>query len=189
MEQLSLSRCNILHCDGGSFLLLLPNINEVNSYIDKLQKKFNQWLLDNFGTQLYLSIGSDACSANDLKESNNQKNSFASAFFEMTANNFSAYDNSTLEELFSFNGQYNMILDGRKECSICHTSSVQLMPYDNDKAMICPTCFNLYKLGEAILDDNFKLTITDKKSINTIEVFSYDKPCYLSVINDKLEPE
>lgn len=66
LEQIGLSRANVLYSGGGHFYILAPNIEDTKKAIDKLQAKMNRWLMENIGINLYLAIGMAECSANNL---------------------------------------------------------------------------------------------------------------------------
>ena len=77
LEQIGLSRANVLYSGGGHFYILAPNIEDTKKAIDKLQAKMNRWLMENIGINLYLAIGMAECSANNLMKSEAQGNLFA----------------------------------------------------------------------------------------------------------------
>ena len=60
------SRANLLYSGGGHCYLLLPNTAPVRQAADAWNTRFNEWLFDEFGTQLFLAHGYTACTANQL---------------------------------------------------------------------------------------------------------------------------
>lgn len=71
LEQLSLSRANLIYSGGGHCYLLVPNTVQSKKIIQRKEEETNQWLLDTYGIALYVAGGYAECSANDLK--NNPK--------------------------------------------------------------------------------------------------------------------
>lgn len=198
LEKITLSHANILHCEGDSFYLLLPNTIETIESIRQLQENFNEWLLKNLNSNMYLAIGFSECSAMDLMHSDEQHSIFDDVNSEANFNNYTRYNKEALTQLFSFDGKYNVLADNTRECSICHTSTKELFPYDYDKdyddedtiSLACPSCLGLYKLGELILTKNLLFIISDTKVIKTFEalpIFSYEKDAYLFAIDNDCE--
>ena len=61
-----LSRANLLYSGGGHCYLLLANTDFTKAQLTRVNEIFNQWLLDSFGTRLFLTHGWTECSGNDL---------------------------------------------------------------------------------------------------------------------------
>lgn len=62
----SVSRANLLYSGGGNCHLLLPNTAAVKEILTQWNFRFNDWLLAEFGAQLFLAHGWTECCANDL---------------------------------------------------------------------------------------------------------------------------
>ena len=61
-----LSRVNLLFHGGGQCHLLLPKTEAVEEALAVWNRKFNNWLIQEFGISLYMDHGWVACSGNDL---------------------------------------------------------------------------------------------------------------------------
>ena len=61
-----MSRANLLYSGGGHCYLLLPNTPTVEDALKQWNTRFNDWLLAQFGVQLFIAHGWTACSGNDL---------------------------------------------------------------------------------------------------------------------------
>ncbi len=189
LETAGLSRANLLYSGGGHFYLLAPATDAVKKQIALLRDKCNEWLLEKFSIQLYLAIGYAECSANDLRESNQQRNIFAAVSKKVNEDKLSRYSEDTLSELFNPSGRYSVLKDGSRECSICHTSSSTLVQYgdaDSDtETLACPLCKALYILGEKIFDKNKVFVVSSEYAENTIEVFGYHEKRWLYIVDQK----
>lgn len=183
LDQLELSRCNLIYSGGGSFQLLLPNTQNTQKIFKLWREKVNQWLLDNYGTNLYLSIGSVMLSADDMmvkeKSVSNMGKSFRELRKKLNDDNRGRYSTKQLQELFNPDSFINKNSNGEHECCVCHSSSKNLIPYDEDmpETMVCQSCHNLKKLGKSVLECDvtaiFKAgeTLLDKENIMSLPAF------------------
>ena len=185
LEALELCRANLLYTGGGHFYVLAANTEKTKQTIEVLKVKLNQWLLEKFGTQLYMAMGYAPCSADDLRSSGTQRNVFAAVSKELNNDKLCRYDTDSLEQLFDSNSIYNKNMDKARECSICHLSSTELQKLDNvSEGYVCPTCAGLYKLG-GVLFQKEVFVILDTDIENSLEVFGSEKQLYLAVVNNK----
>ena len=154
LEELSLSRANLLYTGGGNFYMLLPNTEKAKSVLSIAQQKVNDWFLKTWGTSLYLAIGYAECCADDFKAGTDNRlgKLYPKVRNELSKDKHSRYNVDQLNDLFYSNSLINKTLDGSRECGICHTSSSKLVPYEKDKdTLACPACAGLRKLGEKLL--------------------------------------
>lgn len=187
LEELELCRANLLYTGGGHFYVLAANTARTTQLVKNLQNKCNQWLLEKFGTQLYMAMGFAACSANDLRESGEQRNVFAAVSRELNKDKLCRYDAESLEQLFDSNSIYNKNIDGSRECSICHLSSTELVKSKISDGYVCPTCKGLFDLGQNLFKKDI-FVVLDTELADSIELFGMEKKLYLTVMN-KLELE
>ena len=66
LSSCGVSRANLLYAGGGHCYVLLPNTAEVRERLERWNARFNDWLLHEFGLELYLADGWAACSADEL---------------------------------------------------------------------------------------------------------------------------
>ena len=78
VAKMGLSRTNLIYSGGGHAWLLLPNTEKAVSQIREFEEETNAWLLETFGTELYMAAGSAPCSAHELE--NNPKGSYRQLF-------------------------------------------------------------------------------------------------------------
>lgn len=151
LEDLQLSRCNVLYSGGGHFYILGPATETAKEIVKALEVSVNQWLLDHVGTKLYISLGVATCTGNDLINGEKQHKLFDEASRETEKGKISRYAKENLEDLFNPNSTINSVREGDKECSICHTSSVELKLYGDTESLACHMCDSLYHLGEVLV--------------------------------------
>lgn len=184
LESLNLSRANLLYSGGGNFYCLLPNTQEAKDRLAELKTKVNKWLLNHWGSSLYLSVGWGECSGDDVKVNNdNSLGKVYKAVREMISKDkYSRYSPEDLTLLFDPSSEINKTLDGTRECSVCHNSSVELIKYGEGDTMSCPNCKALRDLGEELLWGDV-LAIFSELPPNTssIEIPSMDNKLYIKV--------
>lgn len=198
LEILELSRCNLLYSGGGGFYLLLPNTSRTLDVLGEVNKAVNNWLLKYFGSRLYLSMGWAECSAADFKIGESDQNPLGVRYQQihdqLDQDKHARYNVEQLTQLFNPHSVLNRTKDGTRECSICHTSSAELMKYDaagESDTWACRTCRNLRGLGEKLLKHNL-LVVTDNL-LARAEAYSLPVPSvsgekYITFLgHDKLE--
>lgn len=182
LEQIGLSRANVLYSGGGHFYILAPNIEDIKKSIDKLQAKMNRWLMENIGINLYLAIGTAECSANNLMKSEAQGNLFATVNKKLKDDKTIRYskDEDFLEYIFNVEKEEDT---AKKECNICHNLVDKLWKYNSDEEIACEFCLNLYKLGQDILTQDLVFVISEEKIDGGIKIFGKDKDLYMYAVN------
>lgn len=182
LEQIGLSRANVLYSGGGHFYILAPNIEDTKKAIDKLQAKMNRWLIENIGINLYLAIGTAECSANNLMKSEAQGNLFAIVNKKLKDDKTIRYskDEDFLEHIFNVEKEKDT---AKKECNICHNLVDKLGKYNSDEEIACEFCLNLYKLGQDILTQDLVFVISEEKIDGGIKIFGKDKDLYMYAVN------
>lgn len=187
LTKLDLCRANLLYTGGGHFYVLAANTKRTKEILEEIKTQCNQWLLEKFGTQLYMALGYAACSANDLRKSGSQRNIFAAVSRELNKDKLCRYDADSLAKLFDSKSIYNKNIDGSRECSICHLSSTELVKSQISDGYVCPTCKGLFELGQNLFKKDI-FVVLDTELAGCIELFGTEKKLYLTVMN-KLELE
>ena len=180
LRELHLSRANLLYNGGGHFYLLAANTEKTKAVLAKMHKASNSWLLENFGAQLYMAMGSAECSADDLRSSGAQRSVFSAVSRELSKDKLHRYDEENLLKLFDSNSVYNKNLDGSRECSICHLSSRELV--SDEHGDICPSCRGLYDLGKQLFEPEKVFAVLDIAIDGSLELFGYEKKQHLAVL-------
>lgn len=162
LERLSLSRAQILFMGGGHFYLLLPNSEGNIKAVEHVIDNANRWLLAVTKGLLFLAHGHVPCSANQLMNKlpngdtglSVQRKIFSDANTLVSRNKTQRYIGDTLAQLFNTHSQYNAHIEGSRECTVCHTSSIKLTNYRNEQRDICPLCKGLLDMGETIISSD-----------------------------------
>ena len=158
----SMSRSALLYTGGGHFYLLLPNTRKVRSLLAEYHEMINDWMIRHFGDALYLAMAWTPCAAEEFRAEgagsaeDGERCGTQAAFQRLSemleAEKIARYSPAQLASLFSPESACNRALDATRECSICHTSSTQLVPYRGEEGTdACPMCANLYLFGQRIL--------------------------------------
>ena len=192
IDDLRLTRCNLLYSGGGHFYILGSATEEAKSIVKRVESSINQWLLKHVGTKLYIALGMATCSGNDLIQGEMQHALFGNASREASKGKISRYTKENLADLFNPNSALNSVGEGDKECSICHTSSVQLFPYGDTDSLACHMCDSLYSLGELLVQENeYILGVAEPQevlqNIPCIPIYSSDSTNLYIIGKDTLE--
>ena len=184
----SMSRSSLLYTGGGHFYLLLPNTEEVQEILRRYHEAVNDWMMRHFGDGLYLAMAWTPCAAEEFRaesEAAEGKRSGTQAVFQrlselLEAEKLKRYSPSQLAALFSPQSACNRVLDAARECSICHTSSVELRAYRGEEgAEACPMCANLYLFGERILTEDI-FCVSEEEQAESLPLPGLGRELYLS---------
>lgn len=181
LEALSLYRCNLLYTGGGHFYMLLPNTEETDRILNLVQEKINNWFVSEFADSLYIAIASVEASAIDLKCT---KGIFKSVSRLLSKKKQSRYNKKQLEKLIF--PQKNI---SERECTICKTSSKETnsRKFISSDIETCEVCYQLFKLGEKLVQDDIKLIVSNTKTEDSLNLPTLaDKPKFLNVTNEKV---
>ena len=183
LEELELTRANLLYSGGGNFYVLLPNTQLVQDKLTEVKNKVNRWFLEKWGSSLYLSMGWAECSGDDFKggEDNRLGKVYKRVREKISRDKHSRYSVEELGMLFDHGSELNRTLDKTKECSICHNSSHELVEYGKD-SVACPNCKALRDLGAELLKGDV-LAVFDECPADTasVEIPATDGKMYLAV--------
>ena len=145
LSGVGLSRANLLYSGGGHCYLLLPNTARTVETLKAWNLRFNDWLLEAFGTRLYLADGWTECTANELtnRPASQKASGTESPYKEMFRRVSSAVAKKkirryTAEQVLRMNagGADN---DGR-ECRVCGRSDKLISDKYNDGQYLCRWC-------------------------------------------------
>lgn len=196
IEELELSRANLIYSGGGHFYLLCANTEKLNEIINLAKEKINAWLLEKYGNSLYIALAAQECTANDfMTQANEKTNKLGNLFRKLSAKLAQAktnrYTEQQLTDMFDPNSSLNKIKNAEKECANCKTSTSKLQKYSaNTEIEVCSACNIIYELGHHILSGN-KVMIVSKEQgkcglLDTpIELPILKTPKYLYLISEK----
>lgn len=192
LEDLQLTRCNVLYSGGGHFYILAPATEAAVDIVNLVEASVNQWLLEHVGTKLYIAFGMATCTGNDLINGEKQHKLFGDVRQNSDKGKVSRYTKENLVDLFNPNSTINSVREGDKECSICHTSSVELKLYGDTGSLACHMCDSLYHLGEVLVQsEELVLGVAEKQDIlemlPAIPIYSGNRTNLYIISKRKLE--
>lgn len=172
LKEMDLTEVNLLYKDSQHSYFIIGN-TEVNvTLIKRKQEEFNKFLLNNYGIKLYMSIGWEPFSANEVMGKDNAmapKEKYAELFStidkKIQKENRSKYDAQTIIKLNKAGKK-----SGR-ECSICH--SVSSLLADENKCVLCQKLedfsSNIQNEKYFVIDqDSNGLPLNDQDYLNTV---------------------
>ena len=153
LDKLGLNRANLLYVGGGHAYFVLANTEKTVETLVQFEKDFNQFLLANFQTRLYVAFGWGSFAAKDIMSELNSPESYRQVYQKasrmISEKKISRYDYQTLM-LLNRGGK-----SSEKECEICH-SVENLVSYHDQK--VCDICRGLYQFSKEIAHDHFIIT-------------------------------
>ena len=153
LDKLGLNRANLLYVGGGHAYFVLANTEKTVETLVQFEKDFNQFLLANFQTRLYVAFGWGSFAAKDIMSELNSPESYRQVYQKasrmISEKKISRYDYQTLI-LLNRGGK-----SSERECEICH-SVENLVSYHDQK--VCDICRGLYQFSKEIAHDHFIIT-------------------------------
>lgn len=142
LNELQLSRANLIYSGGGHCYLLLPNTREVKITVKNYLRELNQWFLQHFGISLYVAGAFAPCSGNTLR--NEPEGSYAQLFRQVSGQisrqKLHRYSGGQIRSL---NSQEN--IDYTRECIICKKIG------HTDSDGVCTLCRQFERLSQNVL--------------------------------------
>lgn len=187
LESCGLSRANLIYSGGGHCYMILPNTPTVLELCRKNEHTMKRWLMDNFGTSLYMACAWEECSADDLTNEPAEDAPYREIYInlsrKLSAKKMHRY---TAEDISILNQPYDG--DMHRECSICGRSDRLVKAADSDD-YYCRLCDMFIRLGSVIVKKNMIMPVTrSKPDKNTIswQLPSINGDVYLSFCTDSI---
>ena len=156
LDNLGLSRINVLYSGGGHSYLLLPNDEVVITKLNEYNIELNNWLVDTFDISLYVGHGYAPCSADVLR--NNPDGSYSELFRNVSrmisrqkSNRYNA------SQLISINNRVSG--DYTRECKVCRRLG-KLNEFGE-----CSMCSAIKDFSNDILKDNYFVVDEDPTGV------------------------
>lgn len=169
-----LCRANLLYSGGGHCYLLLPNTHEVRQLLDGFNRRFNDYLLAEFGAALFLAQGWMECSGNELinhpQESSPYRELFRRVSRQIAAHKLHRY---TPEQLRRLNSREKA---GERECRICGSSG-------RLKGELCPWCRSFIGLSAQIQKKDLYM-VSAQEHAGSLRLPSLEGEVYLSFADE-----
>ena len=157
LRELGLTEANVLYADTNHGYLIMGNTPNNRRIVEDLQAEFQAFLLENFGTDLYLSVGMAAFRANQVRTKNTSAE-YIKIFREIDStikkNKLARYDAAKIMQL---NEEQN---HSGRECAVCHRVS-NLLENENK----CLLCSKLENFSASIQNEDFFVVDTDENGL------------------------
>lgn len=154
LDQIGLSRTNLIYSGGGHAYLLIPNTLRVKKILGAFQSRMNQWFQEHFKAELYIATGYAECSANNLR--NQPEGSYRDVFGrvseKLSEQKVHRYSATQILELNNDSRKEDV-----RECRICHRSDH--LTKDN----LCEICDGLIQLSRDVLSRSFFTILSEKE--------------------------
>lgn len=165
LDQLGLSRANLIYSGGGHFYMLVDNSEETKTILEKGFEGINRKLLSPYGTALYLAAGwVPVCAAELMDETVVGENMFRRVNGVVAKKKQNRYSVDMIRAMTDPTSPLNHMENGMRECGLCHRSvkESKLRAYeaqregdavDIESMQVCPQCNGMYRLGKSIIDE------------------------------------
>lgn len=145
LDRLNISRANLLYTGGGHAYIILPNTDVVKNDISSFNREIKEWFMKEFTTDLSISMAYEACSGNDLMNTNGEyKNIWrrlSSKLSDMKSHKYSAQD------ILKFNHHRSY---GDRECKECLRSDTEV-----NRDGLCSICEGIINISNDLRDKSF----------------------------------
>ena len=173
LNELELSRANLIYSGGGHCYMLLPNTKKVKSILDAFIRQANEWYLDHFQTALYIAGGYVECSGANLQ---NVPEGSYSDIFRTVSRLQSEKKNAryAAQDIIRLNNGKEKEYD--RECSVCKRIGHIVVTKDTDsdkETGKCPICSAMERLSWKILKAKKFLVISGENEKELPLPFGY----------------
>ena len=177
LDACGMSRVNLLYSGGGHCYLLLPNTPTVEEALSRWNTRFNDWLLAEFGSQLFIAHGWTKCCCNDLTNTPAAQAPYTAMFRRVSgaiaAHKLHRYSADQLRRINAASADP----EGR-ECLVCGRSD----KLGEDGR--CSWCSLFVAMSRKVLDCPVYLVSQDQKHADFV-LPGWDGDSYCSLTNEK----
>jgi len=176
-------RCHVMFSGGGGGTIVLPNKEGTEDEIDSFFRALNDWAFEEFYGKLFIAHAFLAVPSSKLPDFSETWKQVGDLLKLKKQQKF----DYKLEEIFSRAGVVEpMQKKTKEECQICHRDNIEIgsAPFyclgehkktirnskaltaiadDDDKTIVHELCYNLYQLGDELLDLEYKSIIRSSK--------------------------
>jgi CRISPR-associated protein Csm1 len=154
LDALGLPRTNVIYAGASKFYLLVAATDALKEILERIQKNFNDWLLETFQRKVFLAIVHEPFSVDQLKTTlNPEQTTTPLAHIWQQAN-----DNLNAQASRKFEHQLDKILKPEpsyQPCKVCHRDDVRrltrLKRGEPDSVEACAMCARMFRLGGQLL--------------------------------------
>ena len=150
LDDLNLTRANLLYCAGGHFYILAPNTEECYKCVDRLKRALNEWLFDNFEGDLYYAIDYIPFSGKEFKDFWKLWWEIGEKLGEQKSKKFKEFMIDEPERFLREDWQDRRYHE-KKQCEACkrfvHEGEIKEVKNGDETMEYCNLCADLLKVG------------------------------------------
>lgn len=145
LRRLSLSRAHLLYTGGGHAYLLLPNTEHAQKSIAQFHNELRQWFIEEFTTDLSMSIAHVACTGYDLM---NHSGRYQTIWQQLTRKlSEKKAQKYTIDDIIALNSRHS---EGERECRECLRSDNEL-----NGNQLCEICQQIINISNDLRDNDY----------------------------------
>lgn len=161
VRELNLPLCNLISAAGGNFYILAPNNQRTCDAIHELQQEFDNWLMENLGAELSISLALITLSGSDLKAFSAKLDSLKKNLnkekckpFKLSLIKEGAWDCESFI-------RPQVIPGDERVCQGCHKAPVIDIEGSDEK--LCERCLNDTAIGQKIPKSRYLAFFADSR--------------------------
>jgi CRISPR-associated protein Csm1 len=160
LEKLNLPRTNVIYAGGGN-LFILAGGKILKNELQRVQAKFNAWLEQKFQGKIFFSLDYESCEIEVVSSSK-----FRDSWNEVISK-------LALQKSQKFRSQIEKdsllaIRESHQPCKVCHRDDTEdlkpLNKHEPESALACPSCRDMFRLGDQLPDTSAILRTTTDSS-------------------------
>ncbi len=146
LEELNLSRANLLYSAGGHFYIIAPNKENVKMKIYELKKKINDWLLEKFEGDIYYAINFIEFKGEDFDNFSKKWDDISRKLEEEKLRKFSDLLIENPEKLLCEKDFQNK----KEKCEACKKYVKNVKSPEKEEIKYCDLCYKLLDFGRKL---------------------------------------
>lgn len=142
LTRLDLPRSNVIYAGGGNLYLLAPAGDATHEAVQTLRYETNHWLLNQYQGKVFLSLTSHDFERQDVGTQQLARH-WEAAIQKLAIQKSQRFDQH-LDQILAIKPAY-------EPCKVCHRDDTEnLKPLGGDGADACPTCCQMFELGQKL---------------------------------------
>lgn len=173
LERLELPRTNVIYAGGGNLYLLAAASDKTQEAVRSLQQQFNRWLLQEFQGKVFLALAQLKFPTQDVATSEFIKH------WEAVIKQLAVQKNQKFRDQINDADDPKNPLKERISystcCRVCHrddTEDLNLLK-DEDSPLACPTCREMFQLGDCLFDVQVIVRSRQKEILNNLHTIKF----------------
>ena len=191
LHRFALPICNIISQAGGNFYIIVPNLNDTEEKLQKIEYEANEWIYKRFGGELYLPLSYVRFSGRDLLRDSD--GGFVEILNELKKESLKKKyrpHHTTIVLPSGWNTEKMIIEETIKEgdeeaCTGCHR-----YPIKDDKENLCSLCLEDIKAGMKLPKAKYIAFYRNEKGKGAMEILTAGEDrYYFDLLKDEKETE